>query len=221
MIPKVKKILDLSQPIFHVCPAWPTYAFTNVNYEARYATHGFNAERIEMNSHTGTHLDAPFHFSDAGIPIEKMDMSLFQGRALLVDLRAINTMAISAEHLKPLDNKIKKDDIVLLYTGWAQKRGMNKAYLYEWPYMTQSAAQWMIDHQVKCVCIDGLSVGGWPEGTGAPPHEILLSHGIVIVEELYMDDQLFSESEWFVIVYPIKLEGFGGAPVRAVAFAFE
>ena len=31
MIPKVKKIIDLTQPIFHACPGWPTYKLTNVN----------------------------------------------------------------------------------------------------------------------------------------------------------------------------------------------
>ncbi len=87
--------------------------------------------------------------------------------------------------------------------------------------MFGEAAQWLVDHQVKCVCIDGLSVGGWPEGTCVPPHDVLLSNSVVIVEELYMDEELFSEPEWFLVCYPLKLVGFGGSPVRVVAFAFE
>ena len=221
MIPKVKKILDLSQPVYHACPAWPTYAPTNFNYEARYATHGYTAERVDLNMHTGTHMDAPFHFSDQGTTIENMNMSLFQGRAVAVDLRDIQSQAITVEHLQPLEACLEPNNIVLLYTGWAQKRAMTKTYLYEWPYVTREAAQWLVDHQVKCVCTDGLSVGGWPQGTGVPPHEVLLGHSVVIVEELYMDEELFSEPEWFLTVYPIKFVGFGGSPVRAVAFAFE
>lgn len=221
MIPKVRRILDLSQPVYHACPAWPTYAFTNVNYEARYATHGFTAERIDMNSHTGTHMDAPYHFSDSGRPLDQLDISVFQGRAVVFDLRRIGCMDIRVEHLEPYADRLVGGDIALFYTGWAQKRAMTKEYLYEWPYVTREAAQWLVDHQVKCVCTDGMSVGGWPAGTGAPPHEVLLGHEVVIVEEVYMDEQLFEEPEWFVTVYPIKLQGFGGAPVRAVAFAFE
>ena len=95
-------------------------------------------------------------------------------------------MAIEAKHLKALEGTLQPADILLLYTGWAQKRGFNKEYLYQWPYITKDAAQWMVDQKIKCVCIDGLSAGGWPEGTGAPPHFVLLGNHIVIIEEVYM-----------------------------------
>jgi len=162
MIPKVKKLLDLSQPIYHICPGWPTYKLTNVTYEAMFALQGYNAERIDMNSHTGTHLDAPFHFFANGTTVDKMPLEDFQGRGVVIDLRNINTMAIEAKHLKALEGTLQPADILLLYTGWAQKRGFNKEYLYQWPYITKDAAQWMVDQKIKCVCIDGLSAGGWP-----------------------------------------------------------
>jgi kynurenine formamidase len=221
MIPKIKKILDLTQDIYHACPAWPTYKLTNINYEAIYAINGFNAERIDIDSHTGTHVDAPFHFFPGRTTVDEMDLSLFMGRGIAIDLRDINTMAITDKHLEKDDPRIKKGDIVLLYTGWAQKRGMNHEYLYEWPYLTAEAAQFLLDKGVKCVCIDGLSVGGWPQGTGAPPHHVLLGNDIVIIEELYMDEQLFTEEEWYVVALPAKFRGFGGAPTRVVAIAFE
>ena len=220
MIPKVTKLLDLSQPIYHICPGWPTYKLTNVTYEAMFALQGYNAERIDMNSHTGTHLDAPFHFFENGTTVDKMPLEDFQGRGIVLDLRKIKTMAIEPKHLKSLEGKIRKNDILLLYTGWAQKRGFNKEYLYEWPYITKAAADWMVKQGIRCVCIDGLSAGGWPEGTGAPPHFVLLSHNVVIIEEVYMDEQLLEEDEWYIIGFPLKLQGFGGSPCRVVAMQF-
>ena len=56
------KFYDLSQPVYDHCPGWPTYEPTVVKYEASYDKDRFNAEQIRLNSHTGTHLDAPFHF---------------------------------------------------------------------------------------------------------------------------------------------------------------
>lgn len=221
MIPKIKKILDLTQEIYHACPAWPTYKLTNINYEAIYAINGFNAERFDMNSHTGTHLDAPFHFFCDKATVDQLDPSLFVGRGVAIDLRDIGTMAITDKHLEKEGSRIKKGDIVLLYTGWAQKRGMNHEYLYEWPYLTKEAAEFLLQKGVKCVCIDGMSVGGWPEGTGLPPHEVLLGNGVIIVEELYMDDQLLTEDEWFITALPVKFRGFGGSPTRVIAIAFE
>ena len=193
MIPKVKKIIDLTQPIFHACPGWPTYKLTNVNMEGFWARDGFNAERVDMNTHTGTHLDAPYHFFPDGTTVEKMPLESFQGRGV----------------------------VVLLYTGWAQKRSMSKEYLFEWPYITKEAAEWLAQKEIRCVCIDGLSAGGWPEGTGAPPHIVLLGAGIVIIEEVYMDERLFEEDEWYITGYPLKLQGMGGSPCRVVATVFE
>ncbi|MCI8417766.1 MAG: cyclase family protein [Lachnospiraceae bacterium] len=220
MIPKVKKMLDLSQPVYHACPGWPTYDPTIVGYEARHATHDFEAERIDLNAHTGTHMDAPYHFIETGTPVDQMDLRLFQGRGIPFDLRNIGQMGIEAKHLEACGTDIGEGDIALLYTGWAQKRGMNKEYLYAWPYVTGEAAQWLVDKGVKGVCIDGLSVGGWPEGTGRPPHEILLGHEVMITEELYMDEELLAEKEWYVIALPIKLQGGSGAPTRVVAMTF-
>ncbi|MCD8362249.1 MAG: cyclase family protein [Lachnospiraceae bacterium] len=221
MIPKVKKILDLSQPVYHNCPGWPTYIPTIVSYEARHVTHDFEAERIEMNVHTGTHTDAPYHFFKDGIKLEQLDPMRFQGRGVTFDLRGIGQMAIEAKHLEACGVGVQKGDIALLYTGWGQKRDMTKEYFYEWPFLTAEAAQWLVDRGVKCVCIDGMSVGGWPEGCGAPAHEVLLGNEVMVVEELYMDEELLEEPEWYVVALPIKLKGFSGAPTRVVAMKLE
>ena len=216
-MPNVTKILDLSQPIFHNCPAWPTYLPTNVNYEAQHVTHGFLAERIDFNSHTGTHLDAPRHFFPDGKTVDQMDLFSFQGRGVVINLKDMDSPSIGAKQLEPFAGLLHQGDIALLYTGWGEKRAMTAEYMYEWPYITRDGAQWLVDHGVKTICIDGMSAGGWPECTGRPPHEGLLSNSVVIVEEVYMDDQLLEESEWYVVAFPLKLQGFGGAPCRVVA----
>ena len=64
------KFYDLSQPVYDHCPGWPTYEPTVVKYEASYDKDRFNAEQIRLNSHTGTHLDAPFHFFPDGQTVE-------------------------------------------------------------------------------------------------------------------------------------------------------
>ncbi|MEA4853679.1 MAG: cyclase family protein [Christensenella sp.] len=220
-IPNVTKILDLSQPIFHNCPGWPTYRPTNVNYEAQHVTHGYLAERLDCNSHTGTHLDAPRHFFPEGKTVEEMDLFGFQGRGVVLDLRKMNSPSIGAQQLMPFDGLVKDGDVVLLYTGWGEKRAMTAEYMYEWPYIAADGAQWLVDRGVKMVCIDGMSAGGWPEGTGRPPHEVLLSNEVIIVEEVYMNEELLEEEEWYVTAFPIKLQGFGGAPCRVVAMKIE
>src|SRR5665647_1613642 len=129
VLPSVRKIIDLSQPIYHNCPGWPTYEMVNVRYEALYPKDGFTAERLSMNVHTATHLDVPFHFYPEGKTIEQFPIEQFQGEAVPIDLFGIAAdTGIGLEHLEPYKDKVHPGDIVLLCTGWGQKRGYTKEY---------------------------------------------------------------------------------------------
>lgn len=222
MIPRVKKIVDLSQPLYHSCPGWPTYEMVKVKYEALFPIDGYTAERIDLNVHTATHLDAPFHFYPEGKTIEQMPIDRFQGEAVPVDLFGIAAdTAITSKHLEPYAAKIKQGDIILLCTGWSKKRGYTKEYYNQWPYLSRDGAEWMVEKGIKGVGIDGFSIGGWGIEKAVPAHEVLLSNEIWPLEELYLTEELLEEERWFLSAFPLKLQGFGGAPVRAVAMTFE
>lgn len=214
-----KKFYDLSQPVYDHCPGWPTYEPTVVRYEATYEKDRFNAEQIRLNSHTGTHLDAPFHFFPDGKTIDQLDVSLFQGNAVIVDLRGIiqAKQGIDASHLEPYADKIHEGSIVLFDTGWNEKRSFDKEYTNDWPYLTGECAEWLKAKGIKGVGIDTLSMGGWYEGTGRPCHEALLSGGIWILEEISIPDELAKLGSCYLMAFPIKLKGFSGGPARAVA----
>lgn len=218
----IEKILDLSQPLYHNCPGWPTYDMVEVKYEALYPLDGYTAERIDLNVHTGTHLDVPFHFYPEGKTIEQFPISQFVGEAVPINLFGIEAEEpISVKHLEPYREKIREGDIVLLCTGWSLKRGYSNEYYYKWPFLSKEGAEWLVERKVKGVGIDGLSIGGWAEGNGPPPHQVLLSNEIWPLEELYLTEELFEEERWFLCAFPLKLQGFGGAPVRAVAIKFK
>src|SRR5690625_6106650 len=110
----VKKMIDLSQPLYHNCPGWPTYKMVDVQYEAIYPVDGFTAERIELNVHTGTHLDTPFHFYPDGKTIEQYPVSTFSGNAIPIDLFGMAPdTAIGPEHLEPYAARLEPGDIIL------------------------------------------------------------------------------------------------------------
>lgn len=214
----VKKYYDLSQPVFDHCPGWPTYESTSVRYEANFQEDRFNAEQIKMNVHTGTHLDAPFHFFQDKPTIDKIELDLFQGDAIIVNLKNIihPSEEITVAMLEPYKEKIQPGHIVILLTGWGQKRSLNHEYMYEWPYLGGEAAEWLANRQVRGVAIDTLSIGGWADGTGRPCHECLLSNGIWILEEILIPEELEKKGLFYLTAFPLKLRGFSGAPTRAV-----
>ncbi|MDR3254989.1 MAG: cyclase family protein [Synergistaceae bacterium] len=212
------KVFDLSQPLYNACPGWPTYALTAITYEKIVGNDGYTAERIDFNSHTGTHLDAPFHFFPDGATIDEIPLERFIGRALIVNLDGIAARTgIGETHLKKYLPRIQPDDIVLLNTGWHRKRAVSAEYYHDWPYLTGEGAELLKERKIKGVGIDGMSLGGWYEGTGRPCHEALLSSDIWILEEIVFPDELLSYETCNLTAVPLKLKGFGGSPTRAYA----
>jgi kynurenine formamidase len=212
------KYFDLSVPLYHNCPGWPTYRLTEFNYEKVHGNDGFIAERIDINVHTGTHLDAPYHFSPQGKTIDEIPLESFIGRAWIVNLTGIAARTgIGVEHLEEHLTKVQKGDIVLYCTGWAQKRAHSQEYYHDWPYLTKEGAELLLAKGVKGVGTDGMSIGGWYEGTGRPCHEVLLGNGIWLVEELLFPAELLKHESCNFTAVPLNLRGFGGSITRAYA----
>ena len=102
------------------------------------------------------------------------------------------------------------------------KRNWGSDYVDNWTFLSPEGAQWMVDHKVKGVCIDSMSVGGpRPEDGGGPTHKIALSNNIWYGEEVYLPKELLEEERWNFAFLPLKMERCSGAPGRAVAWVEE
>lgn len=212
------KIFDLTQPVYSSCPGWPTYKETTVTHETVVGVEGYTSEIIRMNTHTATHLDAPFHFFPDMKTIDQIPLDKFIGKAVIVNLTGVSDCyAIGVKDLLPYEDLITEGKIVLLCTGWYKKRGFSKEYYNDWPYLSGEGAKWLLDKGVKGVGIDGMSMGGWYEGTGRPCHEILLSNEVWLLEELTFPDEVLEYKEVELHAVPLKLLGCGGSPCRAYA----
>lgn len=216
------KVFDLSQPLFNSCPGWPTYKETEITHETVVGIHGYTSEILKMNTHTGTHLDAPFHFFADMDTIDMIPLERFMGKAVIVNLTDVDAChAIDSSDLKPYEKYIVEGSIVLLCTGWHKKRGYSKEYYNDWPYLSADGAEWLLKKGVKGVGIDGMSMGGWYEGTGRPCHEILLFNNVWLLEELNFPEEVLEYSEVELHAVPLKLSGCGGSPCRAYAIVQE
>ena len=214
------KIFDLTQGLYGACPGWPTYQESSIVHETVVGIHGYTSEIVKFNTHTATHLDAPFHFFADMQTIDQIPIDAFIGTAVIVNLEGIKAChPIGLEDLQPYSEKIGKGSIVLLYTGWCKKRGYSKTYYNDWPYLSAEGAQWLLERGVKGVGIDGMSMGGWYEGTGRPCHEVLLSQGVWLLEELNFPPEVLAFAEVTLHAVPLKLTGCGGSPCRAYAIA--
>ncbi|MDR0540410.1 MAG: cyclase family protein [Spirochaetaceae bacterium] len=209
---------DMSVPLYHNCPAWPGRALPEVKLLNIHGVDGTICERFTFDVHTGTHLDAPYHFFPSGITIDQIPLDAFCGTARLVNLKGITACAaIGTSELEKQCAAVKKDDIVLIRTGWTEKRGFSSEYYHDWPYLSREGAEFLLAKEVKGVGIDTMSMGGWHEGTGRPCHEVLLGAGVWLVEELYFPEELMAYTTCQFCAVPLKLKGAGGSPTRAFA----
>jgi kynurenine formamidase len=186
------------------------------------AVQGVNKEIVEISTHTGTHIDAPFHFFEDGNTIDEVPLESYVGPAVVLDLREKEAgSAIERQDLEPLAGELAAGDIALLNTGGGHRRANTKAFLTEYVYLSGEGAQCLIDRGVKGVGIDAVSMGGYndPSKSG-PPHRILLGSGAFIIEELYFPEEVMDGRKRLFVAAPVKLRGCSGAWTRAALWEF-
>jgi len=180
---------------------------------------GVNVLGVHIGSHSGTHADAPYHFVADGARVDELDLSLFVGPAVVVDLRGKGARErITADDLEPYRERLGPGVIAVLRTGWEEHYGTPR--YYDHPFLDRAAAEDLVARGVSTVALDALSVdetfveGPHPEGY--PAHKVILGAGGVIVENLANLSALDFPNQVLSLL-PIKLGAADGAPVRAVA----
>jgi arylformamidase len=168
-----------------------------------------NVSQLSMGSHTGTHMDAPIHFINDGIALDKMDLAATIGSVRVVaidDQEAIHADAVATQDLRPGDR-------VLFKTRNSTIDWWSQPFQQDFVYLTHEAAQLLADRKVRTVGVDYLSVGGYKKD-GAETHRALLGAGIWIIEGLRLGD--IEPGEYDLICLPLLITGADGAPSRAL-----
>jgi len=172
----------------------------------------FQIAKIEMVANTGTYIDCPSHRYEDGKDLSEVTLDRF------VDLEAIKVHVPYTETLEITEKYFKDYDVaskaVLVYTGWDIHWKTDK-YLENHPYLTESAAQYLKEKNVKLVGIDSHNIDN-TQGKSRPVHSILLRSEILIVEHLCNLQQLPTDGFTFSAVPP-KFKKVGTFPVRAMA----
>jgi arylformamidase len=203
------RIVDLSHPVGPDSPVFPGDGPVQVTILEETS---MNLSRIEFSLHTGTHMDAPFHFFNGGETIDRVPLDRCIGAACLVDLRNVTVGGeIRREHLEARADTLCRTRAVVLQTGWSAHWGGDR-YFSEHPCLTEEAARFLVDCGVQLVGVDMPSVDREPY----PAHRVLLGSGVLIVENLTNLDAIGAD-RFQLVVLPLKLAGRDGSPARAIA----
>ena len=253
MTDRKPQFIDLTIPIEHQAPGEPFPGTVEYMDHRKGAEHlggfgqvpadefpegmGLAWEEVTAITHTGTHLDAPYHFGPMSEgkkskTIDEVPLDWCFGDGVVLDVRHVGAGgAITVEHLeealKKIDYELKPMDIVLLMTG-ADKKWGSPEYLGAHCGMTREATIWLIDRGIKVIGTDGygfdrpfmVMIGEHKQGVeGAlwPAHFTGRDREYCHIEKLANLDKIPKPFGFKVSVFPINVPGASAGWARAVA----
>ena len=211
----MKKYLDLTHRIEQDMPVFPGDPPPEIREVTTLGKDSYAVQSIRFSNHIGTHLDAPSHFIEGGMTVEEIPLESLIGRAVILDFTCKGKNdRVTIEDLQAHEYLMPPGSRVLIKTGW-DVNFTSEAYFESFPCLTREAAEYLVHLKIRLLGTDTPS----PSPLADPNetiHRTLLAAGIVIVESL-KNLTLIDRNQCQIIVLPLPIKDFSGAPCRVVA----
>ncbi|MDO5554928.1 MAG: cyclase family protein [Planctomycetia bacterium] len=147
------RLIDLSLPIDERLPVWPGDPLFATRPVACHELDGYRVDAITLGTHTGTHIDMPFHAFVDGEKSGDLPLDYFYGTAAVLDLTPVindpgsagttgnagserdpspekgeSSFALESRHLAPFEDILANVPRILLKTGWSSHFGQSDYY---------------------------------------------------------------------------------------------
>jgi len=221
-------VVDLTHTL---SPSFPTFfGMPGIALDRRYSLKkdGANVAWWHVLEHAGTHVDAPFHYSDTGATVEKI-----AAEQLVVPLAVIDVATKAARHA---DYQLSRQDLaeweekhgplpdnccVAMHSGWAQHAtsaryaGKNSGTMH-FPGIHPQAAEWLIkERRIAGLAVDTLSLDHGPS-RDFRTHQLWLPSGRWGIENIANLDKVPASGATIVVGIP-KVKDASGGPARIFA----
>ena len=205
------QIYDISLTISPELPVWPGDPKVFIEQVSTLGKQSdANVSRVNMSVHTGTHVDAPYHFVKEGATVDKISLKQLIGRAYVLHLPDVDFITADAIRSAKIPPRTKRVLIKTRNSIYWNKQIKN--FQTDYVGVTQDGARYLIDFGVKLVGIDYLSIA--PYDQQAPTHRELLNAGVIVIEGLNLSR--VSEGRYTLYCLPLKMAELDGAPARAI-----
>jgi arylformamidase len=207
------RIIDLSVPLGEATPMYP--GDPGFSARRRIPAHSIVVTEITAGVHSGTHVDAPFHFIPRGKKISELPLTAFFGEAVCIEALKTPGQDVVSADIEGAD--IRRGDIVLFRTGW-EERAMRPDYFQgEWPGLAPELVETLAALGVKAIGGDTPSADS-PKAldAGAPGHLAALGRDMPIFEHL-VNLSAVAGRRFIFSALPLRLADAEASPVRAVA----
>lgn len=217
----MKRYVDLSMMIHEGMQSFPAHwhPYVEITQMGRHGIENRETRKMVLGTHVGTHIDAPRHFIPDGRTVEHIPLSQLNGPALLLDFSHLLPRAeLDAPELAAAAAGRSVERLVLRFDG--DLRLGTTAYYEDQPFLTEAAAQWLVDNGCRVLAMDVAQPDNPKNGRNAPKdgpnHKILLGAETVLVEYLVNLREIDADT-FELIVAPLKIRDGDGAPSRVFA----
>ncbi|MFD1706274.1 arylformamidase [Siminovitchia sediminis] len=203
----MNKWIDISQPLTNEIGVWPGDTPFSFKLSAtKEQTGSVNIGQITTSVHTGTHIDAPFHFSENGKKVHELDLDLYMGPARIIDVTECEQ--VGRAELEPFD--LEGVERLLLRT--VKSRNI-KEFPKEYTVLKDDIGPFLKEKGIRLIGTDCPSVDAIDSKT-LDAHHSLNDHGVYILENIVLSN--VEPGDYELIALPLAIEGADGSPVRAV-----
>ena len=204
-------IYDVSVPIENRMPVWPADPPVKLKpsaFPSHDKSHTIRVTSIEMGSHTGTHIDTPYHFIDGGRKLQEIPIEWLVGEATVVHIPGV--ASITRRHLENLDwQGVQR----VLFKTDNSARWSDADFHKDFVYLEPEAGALLVERGMRLVGIDYLSIDRF-DAANHPTHFALLPHNVVILEGLNLNR--VSPGRYHMVALPLNLQDADGAPTRVI-----
>lgn len=202
--------IDVSRPLYTGSPHWPGDSATEYQFTARMVDgKSCNVGRLSLSAHNGTHVDAPYHYNERGLPIDALPPELYLGPARVIDARGRATFTEELFAGMTREDFAATPRILFRTDTWLD----TTTFPTQWPLLDRALPAWLAARGVRLIGLDLPSVDEL-NNTDMAIHHLLDAANILILESLDLRDA--APGIYELIALPLKLRGADGSPVRAV-----
>ena len=205
------QLIDISVALDEKLPVWPNSHGVNISLLMDMnAGDEANVSRLDIDVHSGTHIDAPRHFLQDGDFTNSIPLEQTIGICQVVDMRGKSK--ITAQDLEKA--AISSDTRKLLFKTDNSEKWKDPHHTFDPNFcsLTADAAQWIVDHNIHLTGIDYHSIQLFHDPVET--HLILLRAKVVILETLNLRE--VDPGFYQLMCLPLKVNGVEGISARAV-----
>jgi kynurenine formamidase len=229
--------VDLTHPLNAKTIYWPTspttFKLDSLAYGQTPGGWFYSAFAFSAPEHGGTHLDAPIHFGEGHLTVDRVPLDRLIAPAVVIDVssraRGEQDYRLTPDDIlafEKANGRIQPGTIVLLRTGWSTRWPDKKSYLGDdtpndatklhFPSYGVEAARFLIqERRAAAIGVDAASID-----VGASQdfmvHRIAAAADVPGIENL-TNLNLLPPTGALVFALPMKIEGGSGGPARVVA----